>query len=57
MEFSLEGATAPQLLIIKVTDHGPGIPNVPEILEGRYTSRTGMGLGIIGARRLVDQSN
>lgn len=55
VEFSLEGATAPQLLIIKVLDQGPGIRNVAEILEGRYTSQTGMGLGIIGARRLVDQ--
>src|SRR6185295_3344020 len=29
--------------------------NLKEILDGRYRSRTGMGLGILGARRLMDQ--
>jgi signal transduction histidine kinase/CheY-like chemotaxis protein len=55
IEFSIEGASAPQLLLIRVKDQGPGIVNLQEILEGRYHSQTGMGLGIIGARRLVDQ--
>ena len=53
--FSVEGATAPQVFLIGVKDEGPGIANLKEILEGRYQSPTGMGLGIIGARRLVDQ--
>jgi signal transduction histidine kinase/CheY-like chemotaxis protein len=55
IEFAVEGAHAPQLFLIRVTDQGPGIANLEEILEGRYQSQTGMGLGIIGARRLVDQ--
>src|SRR5688572_2580041 len=55
VEFAVEGATAPQLLLIRVKDDGPGIAKLKEILEGRYQSHTGMGLGIIGARRLVDQ--
>ena len=55
MEFSVEGATTPQLLLIRVKDDGPGFARLKEILEGRYRSHTGMGLGIIGARRLVDQ--
>ena len=54
-EFFLEGNTAPQLLRIRICDEGRGIPNVDEILEGRYRSATGMGLGIIGAKRLMDQ--
>jgi signal transduction histidine kinase/DNA-binding response OmpR family regulator len=45
----------PQLFQILVTDTGPGIPNLTEILEGRYVSRTGLGKGIIGTRRLMDQ--
>ena len=53
--FSIEGASTPQILLIRVKDQGPGIANLKEILEGRYKSPTGMGLGIIGARRLVDQ--
>jgi signal transduction histidine kinase/CheY-like chemotaxis protein len=55
VEYSLEGRTAPQLFIMKVSDSGPGIRNLNTILEGRYQSQTGMGLGIIGARRLMDQ--
>ena len=53
-EFTLEGSTAPQLLIVRVVDRGPGIADLDIILEGRYRSSTGMGLGIIGARRLMD---
>jgi signal transduction histidine kinase/DNA-binding response OmpR family regulator len=55
VEFSIEGASAPQIFLVRVKDEGPGIANLKEILEGNYQSRTGMGLGIIGARRLVDQ--
>lgn len=41
-------------LIIRVTDQGPGIENLDVILGGQYQSSTGMGLGILGARRLMD---
>jgi anti-sigma regulatory factor (Ser/Thr protein kinase) len=55
VEFFVEGKTTPQLFRVKVTDSGSGIANLQEILDGQYHSKTGMGLGIIGARRLVDQ--
>jgi signal transduction histidine kinase/CheY-like chemotaxis protein len=55
IEFMIEGQTTPQVMLIRVSDKGPGIANLEAILEGRYRSSTGMGLGIIGARRLVDQ--
>ena len=55
VEFELEGTSAPQLLIIRITDQGPGIRDLNAILDGRYRSSTGMGLGILGARRLMDQ--
>ena len=55
VEYLLEGRTAPQLFIVRITDNGPGIRDLKAILEGRYQSKTGMGLGIIGARRLMDQ--
>jgi signal transduction histidine kinase/CheY-like chemotaxis protein len=55
VEYLVEGRTAPQLLIIRVSDRGPGIRDLETILEGRYVSKTGMGLGILGARRLMDQ--
>lgn len=55
IEFQIEGHTAPQVFIIRVSDKGPGIPHIKTILDGRYRSTTGMGSGIVGARRLVDQ--
>ena len=55
VEYTLEGRTAPQLFIVKISDSGPGIQDLNCILEGRYHSKTGMGLGIMGARRLMDQ--
>lgn len=55
IEYSIEGTVAPQLFLVKVTDSGPGIQNLNHILEGNYQSQTGMGLGIIGSRRLMDQ--
>jgi signal transduction histidine kinase/CheY-like chemotaxis protein len=55
VEFLVEGETSPQVLLIRVTDSGPGIVDLKRILEGRYQSQTGMGLGIVGAKRLMDQ--
>src|SRR5262245_33491870 len=55
IEFGVEGSAAPQMLEIRVVDSGPGIADVNAILQGRYRSSTGMGIGIQGTRRLVDQ--
>jgi signal transduction histidine kinase/CheY-like chemotaxis protein len=55
VEFRVEGATPPQLLVVRVSDHGPGIADVARIVDGRYRSTTGLGLGIVGARRLMDR--
>src|SRR6185436_17501309 len=54
VEFAVEGERAPQLLAMHITDKGPGIANLESILEGNYRSATVMGLGLIGARRLMD---
>lgn len=40
---------------IEARDQGPGIPNLAEILAGRYKSRSGLGLGILGTKRLADK--
>ncbi len=55
IEYSIEGTTAPQLLTIHIEDKGPGIPHINEVLSGHYKSPTGMGLGVIGAKRLMDR--
>jgi serine/threonine-protein kinase RsbT len=47
------GAPRPGIEII-ATDKGPGIPDVKLVLSGAYKSKTGMGKGLLGARRLVD---
>jgi signal transduction histidine kinase/CheY-like chemotaxis protein len=53
VEFRIE-ETPPPALQISVSDKGGGIANVQEILDGKYVSRSGMGLGLIGAKRLMD---
>lgn len=55
VEFSIEGETAPQLFVVTISDNGPGIPHIQDVLSGNYHSPSGMGLGIIGARRLMDR--
>jgi signal transduction histidine kinase/CheY-like chemotaxis protein len=55
VEFSIDGDTPPQVLVARVGDQGPGIADVGVILSGRYRSTTGMGIGILGARRLMDR--
>ncbi len=45
----------PGRVAIAAVDSGPGIPNLEEILSGRYKSKTGMGRGIIGVKRLADR--
>jgi serine/threonine-protein kinase RsbT len=35
-------------------DNGPGIANLDAVLGGKYRSRTGMGMGLLGAKRLMD---
>lgn len=46
-----------QSLVIEIKDQGPGIPNLDVVLGGSYKSATGLGLGILGARRLMDSAD
>ncbi|MGA2889237.1 MAG: ATP-binding protein [Terracidiphilus sp.] len=52
--FSLQ-LEAPQRLEVTVSDVGTGITNLDQILGGRYKSPTGLGMGIIGTKRLMDE--
>jgi len=40
---------------VRISDNGPGIAELKKILAGSYKSKTGMGMGILGARRLMDE--
>ncbi|MEZ4307064.1 MAG: ATP-binding protein [Polyangiaceae bacterium] len=42
-------------LQIIASDQGKGIAALDEILAGRYTSKTGLGKGILGVQRLADK--
>ena len=53
VEFSVSKST-PQIFVISVTDKGDGIPNLDDVLNGQYVSKTGLGMGIIGTKRLMD---
>jgi signal transduction histidine kinase/CheY-like chemotaxis protein len=54
-EFVLQSDGPVQVLEININDKGGGIANLQDILDGTYRSRSGMGLGMAGARRLMDQ--
>lgn len=35
-------------------DQGPGIPDIDQVMQDGYTTSRGMGMGLPGARRLMD---
>lgn len=41
-------------ILVTAIDNGPGIPNLNQIMGGQYQSRTGLGKGILGTKRLAD---
>ena len=55
VEFGVDVEGIRQQMVVRVVDHGPGIAELPAILEGRYRSTTGLGIGITGSRRLMDR--
>lgn len=40
---------------VDVEDQGAGIPHLEKVMNGSYRSTTGMGMGILGTKRLMDQ--
>ncbi len=46
-----------QGVIIVARDQGPGMPDVQRALEDGYSTSGGLGLGLPGARRLMDDFN
>ncbi|WP_113964799.1 anti-sigma regulatory factor [Mycobacterium shimoidei] len=43
-----------QALVVRAQDEGPGIANVERALEDGYSTGRGLGMGLPGARRLMD---
>jgi serine/threonine-protein kinase RsbT len=44
-----------QGILIIASDKGPGIPDVDRALQDGYSSGKGLGLGLPGAKRLMDE--
>ncbi len=44
-----------QALVVQASDQGPGIRDIPRALEDGYSTGRGLGLGLPGARRLMDR--
>ena len=57
IEFGVSDVAARHALTVRVSDSGRGIADPEAVLGGRYQSKTGLGLGIPGARRLMDDFN
>ena len=54
LEFIVESGPVPGM-VMRIRERGPGIPDLEAILNGEYQSPSGLGLGIIGAKRLMDR--
>jgi len=46
---------APQQFLVTIKDNGPGIRDLDAVLEGRGNSPNGFGVGLFGAKRLVEE--
>ncbi len=44
-----------RMLRVAVSDQGGGIPHLDTVLAGSYRSSTGLGMGILGTQRLMDE--
>lgn len=42
-------------IVIVVEDHGPGIENLELALKGGYSTGGGLGLGLSGSKKLMDE--
>lgn len=42
-------------VLVRAIDHGPGIPHLGAVLDGSWRSKTGLGQGLRGSKRLSDR--
>ncbi|BAW06859.1 serine/threonine protein kinase [Nocardia seriolae] len=41
-------------MVVQAKDNGPGIPDIPRAMEDGFSTGRGLGLGLPGAKRLMD---
>jgi serine/threonine-protein kinase RsbT len=51
----VNGSSGTRGLTIVASDSGPGIADIPQALRDGYSSSGGLGLGLPGVRRLMDE--
>lgn len=44
-------------IVVIAQDEGPGIPNIEQAMQDGYSTGQSLGLGLPGARRLMDEFN
>ncbi|HEX4173605.1 MAG TPA: ATP-binding protein, partial [Acetobacteraceae bacterium] len=54
VSFRLTGEADRPSFTVVVRDRGPGIRDLDAVLSGVHRSPTGMGIGLLGSRRLMD---
>jgi signal transduction histidine kinase len=54
VELIVEGQS-PQIFLTRISDNGPGIPNLSAVLGTDFRSQTGVGMGLAAAKRLMDE--
>lgn len=55
ISFEILGAHERRSVVAECMDRGPGIPDVAQAMKEGYSTGTGLGLGLSGAKRLVDR--
>jgi signal transduction histidine kinase len=53
-EFFVDESDGRQRMLVRIIDQGTGVADLEAVLEGRYKSPLGLGVGITGARKLLD---
>ncbi|MFI5297614.1 MAG: ATP-binding protein [Polyangiales bacterium] len=54
-QIDLIPSSSPRGVEIIASDRGPGIPNLEVVMSGKYRSKLGMGLGLLGVKRLTEK--
>ena len=55
IRIALQDRDGRKALVVRAEDDGPGIANIERALEDGYSTGRGLGLGLPGARRLMDR--
>lgn len=55
IRIALQDRDGRRALVVRAEDNGPGISNIERALEDGFSTGRGLGLGLPGARRLMDR--